>query len=55
MNTMEVFCVQYRHDYRAPIAFFYAMSAQDAVNQFRSNRSESIVAVYRMEQVGDWK
>lgn len=53
--NMEVFCVQYRMDYRSPIAFFYALSAQDAVNQFRANRFETVVAVYRMEKVVDWE
>lgn len=51
---MEVYCVQYRVDYRAPVAFFYALSVQDAVDQFRSNHFESIVAVYRMEKVDGW-
>lgn len=55
MTEMDVFCIQYRLNYRAPVAFFYALSAQDAVNQFRANRFETIVAVYRLEKVGDWQ
>ena len=53
--NMEVFCVQYLMDYRRPFAFFYALSAQDAVNHFRACRSDTVVAVYRMKKVVDWE
>ena len=55
MEVMDVFCIQYRLDYRAPVAFFYALTAQDAVEQFRANRFEEIVAVYRLVKVDCWE
>lgn len=52
---MNTYAIHYCYGLGTAIEYFWAISPQDVVDLFRKHHSERIVAVYRLEKVGDWQ
>ena len=52
---MNTYCIQYMTGLHTNYMLFFAMSAQAAVDYFRSKHAERIVAVFLLDKTEDWK
>lgn len=52
---MNTYCIQYKESFHTNTAFLFAISAQAAVDCFRTKHTEQIIAVFILNKTEDWK